>query len=82
MDKIIALRNRINSIDDQIMLLLNERYDISNQIGEIKSNSKISILDKNREEYVLDKTKQHGHSPQIESVYRTIMSESKNIQRR
>lgn len=82
MDKIIELRNRINSIDDQIMLLLNERYDISDQIGEIKSTSKIGILDKNREEYVLDKTKKHEHSPQIELVYRTIMSESKNIQRR
>ena len=64
------------------MGLLSERYDISDQIGAIKSNSKIDILDTNREEYVLNKIKKHGHSPQLELVYSTIMSESKNIQRR
>jgi len=82
MDKIIKLRTRINDIDDQIMSLLSERYDISDQIGILKSNSKIDILDTNREEYVLNKIKKHEHSQQLELVYSTIMSESKNIQRR
>ena len=82
MDKIIKLRNRIDEIDNEIMSLLNERYIISDQIGDIKSKSKSNILDPKREEYVLNKTKKHSHSPQLELVYRTIMGESKNIQRR
>ena len=82
MDKIIHLRNRIDEIDTEIMHLLNERYEISDQIGAIKSSSKVDVLDTKREEYVLNKTKKHSHSPQLELVYRTIMHESKNIQRR
>ena len=82
MDKIIKLRSRIDEIDSEIMHLLNERYEISDEIGTIKSNSKVDVLDTKREEYVLNKTKKHSHSPQLELVYRTIMNESKNIQRR
>ena len=82
MDKIIELRRRIDEIDNEIMKLLSERYEISDQIGNIKSTSKVQILDQKREEYVLNKTKKHSHSPQLELVYRAIMGESKNIQRR
>ncbi len=82
MDKIIKLRGRIDEIDNEIMKLLSERYEISDRIGDIKSTSKVQILDQKREEYVLNKTKKHSHSPQLELVYRTIMGESKNIQRR
>lgn len=82
MDKINNLRQQIDSIDDNLMKLLNERYDISDQIGTLKSSSKKEILDQKREDYVLNKTKKHSHSPQLELVYRMIMSESKNIQRR
>ncbi len=82
MDEINDLRVKIDEIDNKLMTLLNQRYEISNKIGTIKSKSKKEILDKNREAYVLNKTKKHSHSPQLELVYRTIMSESKNIQRR
>ena len=34
MDKIVKLRNRIDEIDNEIMSLLNERYIISDQIGD------------------------------------------------
>lgn len=82
MDKIINLRAEIDEIDDKVMELLSKRYEISDQIGIIKSNSKVDVLDSKREEHVLNKTKKHSHSPQLELVYRTIMHESKNIQRR
>lgn len=82
MDKIENLRNQIDSIDNDLMTLLNKRYEISDQIGTLKSNSKKEILDQKREDYVLNKTKNHSHSPQLELVYRTIMIESKNIQKR
>jgi chorismate mutase len=82
MDKIKDLRNQIDMLDDELMKLLSKRYDISEQIGEIKSNSKKEVLDLKREDYVLNKAKKHNHSQQLELVYKTIMSESKNIQRR
>ena len=82
MDQITKLRISINEIDDEVMRLLSKRYEISDQIGTIKSNSKKDVLDTKREDYVLNKTKKHSHSPQLELVYRTIINESKNIQRR
>ncbi len=82
MDKIEDLRQQIDSIDNDLMVLLNKRYEISDLIGSLKSNSKKEILDKKREDYILNKTKNHSHSLQLELVYKTIMSESKNIQKR
>jgi chorismate mutase len=67
MDKIENLRQQIN---------------ISERIGKIKSNSKKDVLDLKREDYVLNKAKEYNHSRQLELVYKTIMNESKNIQRR
>lgn len=82
MDKINDLRQKIDEIDDKLMALLNKRYDLSIKIGSRKSNSKTEILDSKREDYILNKSKNHSHSPQIEAVYRSIMNESKNIQKR
>ena len=82
MDKINDLRNKIDQIDNNIMSLLNRRYEISDQIGTLKSNSNKEILDQKREDYVLNKTKEYSHFPQIELVYKSIMTQSKNIQRK
>ena len=82
MDKINDLRQQIDILDDELMELLNRRYDVSEKIGEIKSNSKKAVLDSKREIYVLDKAKKYNHREQLELVYKTIMHESKNIQRR
>ena len=80
MDKMKALREQIDILDDQLMFLLSKRYDISSKIGEYKSNSNIEILDNNREQLIINKTLNHSHSPQLELVYRAIMDASKNIQ--
>ena len=82
MDKINDLRHQIDILDDELMELLNRRYDASEQIGEIKSTSKKAVLDSKREDYVLNKAKKYSHHKQLEIVYKTIMNESKNIQRR
>jgi len=82
MDKIEDLRQQIDNLDDELMKLLNRRYDVSEQIGELKSSSKKDILDSKREGYVLNKAKKYNHSKQLELVYKAIMNESKNIQRR
>lgn len=82
MDFISDLREEINSLDDKIMNLLNERFERSLVIGERKSKSSVSILDTNRETFILEKSFKHKHSPQIAAVYTTIMTESKNLQRK
>lgn len=82
MDKLLKSRNRIDEIDNQIMALLDERYDLSIKIGDIKKLQKTSVLDTNREDTILDKTSKLRHSLAIKNVYISIMSESKKLQRK
>ena len=81
MDKLEELRVLINDIDDEIMSLLDKRFSLSIEVGKVKSVSSTSVLDTKREEYILDKTSNYSHSPEIDIVYKKIMEESKSLQR-
>jgi chorismate mutase len=82
MDKIDNLRNLIDTLDEEIMSLLDERYDLSVKIGNLKTQTKTNVLDTKRESYILDKTSKYSHSPEIGIVYKIIMEESKSLQRK
>lgn len=82
MDAITGLRNQIDVIDDKIMELLNQRYDLVQEIGNQKHSQKKAIMDSTREQVIFDKTSIFSHSPQIIEVYKTIISESRSLQRK
>jgi len=82
MDKIDNLRQQIDSIDDKVMKLLNDRFELTNEIGRIKSKSKISVMDNNRENYIYNKIAKYSHFPSINNIYVTVLSESKKLQKK
>ena len=82
MDKLERLRNRIDAIDYTIMELLDERYDLSIDVGNLKKELNTPVLDENRENIILEKTSKLSHSHAIKNVYVKIMEESKNLQRK
>ena len=82
MDKIDNLRNLIDEIDEEIMSLLDNRFELSIKIGKIKSRAKTVVLDTKREQLIINKTSKCSHSPEVGVVYKTIMGESKNLQRK
>ncbi len=82
MDKIDELRYLIDTLDDEIMALLEKRFTLSVKIGNEKTHAKIHVLDTKRESLILEKTSKYSHSPEIEVVYKTIMEESKLLQRK
>ena len=82
MDKIDDLRILIDKIDQKLMPLLEDRFSLSIKIGKEKSRAKTTVLDTKREDLILGKTSKYSHSPEIGIVYKTIMSESKTIQRK
>jgi chorismate mutase len=82
MDQIVTYRDKIDEIDNQIMTLLEERFELALQIGQIKSKHQQNVLDKNREEEILLKIAKYKHYPQIENIYRSIFIQSKNLQRK
>ena len=54
-EKIIELRQIIDSLDDQMLDLLVQRFAVSIEIGEIKASSGINIGDPNREWEIINR---------------------------
>lgn len=82
MDSIAALRKEIDALDQDIMNKLDKRFDLSVKIGQLKQLENKAVFDSNREQLILDKASSLSHFPQIQEVYRTIMTQSKSIQRK
>ncbi len=55
MEEIIKLRSYINEIDEKILDLIIERISLSKEIGVIKKQNGIEIIDKEREEEIMKK---------------------------
>ena len=82
MDKIDDLRLLIDELDNNIMSMLDKRFNLSNEIGNIKAHAKTAVLDTKRETTILDKISKYSHSKEIGVVYKIIMEESKSLQRK
>lgn len=54
------LRNQINGIDDEILLLLGRRMNIAENIGQYKKDNNITILQTNRWNEILDRAIRAG----------------------
>ncbi|MFH1867346.1 MAG: prephenate dehydratase [Candidatus Omnitrophota bacterium] len=87
MKKLIKLRNRIDQIDNSIISSINERANITMEIGRLKSKSAKPVFSPVREAQVYDrliranKAKKGNISDKyIRSVYREIMSGSLALQ--
>jgi chorismate mutase len=56
------LREQINQIDDELMLLLGQRMKIADKIGEYKRDNNITILQTNRWNDILEKAFRRGEA--------------------
>ena len=82
-NKIEELREKINSLDDRIIKLLEERFSISKEIGKIKFNSKRNILDKNREREIINRLDINSKiisKESVDMIYQNIFKVSREIQ--
>jgi chorismate mutase-like protein len=83
--KIEQNRKRIDKVDEKILSLLHQRANIVREIGEIKMRAGISIFDPNREAEIMRRvtTKYMGSlgNDAVTRIYRTILRESRRIQR-
>ena len=77
------LRGKIDNLDNQIIELLDERFDVAKAIGEEKKKNNIQVLDSKREQVILDKVDSKAskeHAEYIKQIYIKIMEESKECQ--
>jgi len=78
------LRNQINDVDEKLLHLLKQRFDLSKSIAEIKKNDKSIVLhDPIREKEIINnlKSKKIIEDTIVEEVWREILYLSKCVQK-
>lgn len=79
-----ASRQRIDSIDAQIIKLLNERAQVVRDIGEIKKRYHAPASAPGREAQVLQRAGSRAQAPltaaAVEAIYRTILHEMSSME--
>lgn len=79
-------REKIDSLDKQIVKLLEERMDVVQTIASIKKNTEKQVLDVSREQEVLNKVatsvQQEAYEDGMKEIFTTIMAVSRQSQQR
>ncbi len=78
--QIDKLREEIDKLDEYIIKILDKRFELTDQIGEIKKEEGIKVDDNQREEEIIKKISQltsKDKTNSVVSIYGTLLSESK-----
>jgi chorismate mutase-like protein len=82
--RILNLRNAIDTVDSRIIELLQERTSLAHEIGQVKKKIGMAILDPGREGKVKKKLAAGAKGPmdtdQLVRIYEVIMAESRRLQ--
>jgi len=80
-----ALRERIDALDEQIVVLLNERAACALGIGEIKRTTGMAIYQPGREKEVLEHVRQVNAGPldgdAVMRLFERIIDEARRLER-
>ena len=73
-------RRKLDEIDDQIVDLISKRFKITNEIGLMKAQNRLQVIDQNREDQVISRLAKRSkllsvNPDLIGSIYRSILSE-------
>jgi len=84
MKTIETLRLEYDAIDEKIVKLLESRFELSKEMGQLKESAGLSFFDPEREEQVVNQLKgalsNPKYFPQIKDIYLRIFEMSKYIQ--
>lgn len=77
-------RQRINTLDQQIVGLLAQRFDAVTMVNEAKRTANLPVMDHGREDQVLDRVAQLDPNPAtrkyMRDIYQHIMRNSRDYQ--
>jgi chorismate mutase/prephenate dehydratase len=83
-DRLKFLRQKIDSLDEQILHLLNQRAEMALEVGRVKSETQTEAYNPQREEEILKRLESQnlGPFPQkaVSSVFREIISASRSLE--
>ena len=79
-----AYREAIDSIDDQLLKLLNERARLALKIGEAKFKNRMMVTNSDREKAIFEKLSSRNPGPlqehHVHEIFSAIISTSRNLQ--
>lgn len=86
MKKLDDLRTELDEIDARILDLLAKRFEKIKLIGELKKEKNMPILQKSREEVVINRAKKaalkNGIDPAyFEKIYEVVISGARNLEK-
>ena len=88
MNKTLAeLRNEINELDEKLVKILAKRFEVVKEIGQLKKDKDLSVLDEKRWQEVLNKAlgnaKKHAVPEDlIEKIYEEIHTTAIEIEKK
>ena len=71
-DRVEQLRTRVDEVDRELVRILNERAQIVQELGAIKSEAGVPLFDPRREEEILRKVAEENPGPIYDSSMRDI----------
>jgi chorismate mutase/prephenate dehydratase len=78
------LRNRIDTLDDQLLAILNERMELVHKVGELKRSSNSIIYRPEREKQILDRLEKRNEGlltrQAIDAIFFEIFAVSRNLE--
>jgi chorismate mutase/prephenate dehydratase len=78
------LRNRIDTLDDQMLAILNERMELVHKVGELKRSSNSIIYRPEREKQILDRLEKRNQGlltrQAIDAIFFEIFAVSRNLE--
>ena len=85
MEELKKLRDQIEKLDEEIVTLLEKRFNLSLEVGKLKKEYNLPILDLKREkELSLNNASKLKNKEFVESylnIFKTILEESKKLQK-
>jgi len=81
----MALRKKIDTIDENFVLLLKDRIELCKRIGKIKEENGLAVKDLRREDevylHIMGKALELGLDPQkVEAIFKQIIDLSVSVQ--
>jgi len=80
-------RNRIDLLNEELIALLNKRAQYATEIGHIKKQKGLPVLDAGRENAVLDRVGAMARAAggplseaSIQQIFKTIMEETRKVE--
>ena len=80
------LRQEIDELDRQVLVLLSKRLGLVMEVGEVKRGRGLDVYDPNREHDMLDRVARAAPAPltaaMAQRIFRCIIEESRNLEQR